>query len=246
MVLIGTVTDEVMIPVVRAQLAKRLSKNGIRVTKISTVLKVSSAAVVQYLNGKRGKALSDPNKSAPVIDALADKLLNKLRAGLTAEVNMMELLEAAQAIRIANVGEKMTSKIAAKSVQRSDRVMEILRGRLQLELKASEKCLQYATDLEDDYAKLLLRMIASDSIRHADVVSQIMSWLEVGERPSRAPPRRDVLDSLLRIEDSAEEVSLSKVIPIAHPVARLLLEWIDADERKHERIINKMIRLWKS
>jgi len=26
-------------------------------------------------------------------------------------------------------------------------------------------------------------------------------------------------------------------------VARLLLEWIDVDEKKHERIISKMVRL---
>jgi hypothetical protein len=32
-------------------------------------------------------------------------------------------------------------------------------------------------------------------------------------------------------------------VKVSHPVARLLLEWIDADEKKHERVISKMVQL---
>jgi hypothetical protein len=47
----------------------------------------------------------------------------------------------------------------------------------------------------------------------------------------------------LKIEDKAGEQSLRDTVKISHPVARLLLEWIDADEKKHERIISKMAHL---
>jgi hypothetical protein len=56
-------------------------------------------------------------------------------------------------------------------------------------------------------------------------------------------PKKEFLDAILQIEDKAGEQSLRETVRISHPVARLLLEWIDADEKKHERIISKMVRV---
>ena len=50
---------------------------------------------------------------------------------------------------------------------------------------------------------------------------------------------------MLSIEDSAGEVSLKENIEVNHPVVRLLLEWIDIDEDKHERIVKKLLALTK-
>lgn len=84
-------------------------------------------------------------------------------------------------------------------------------------------------------------MIAADSIRHGDVVSQLISWLEAGSESDIVLPNETLLHSMLSIEDSANEVSLSESVQVDHPVARLLLEWIDIDEGKHERIMGKML-----
>jgi Txe/YoeB family toxin of Txe-Axe toxin-antitoxin module len=59
-------------------------------------------------------------------------------------------------------------------------------------------------------------------------------------------PKKEFLDAILQIEDKAGEQSLRDTVKISHPVAKLLLEWIDADEKKHERIISKMVRLIQS
>ena len=56
-------------------------------------------------------------------------------------------------------------------------------------------------------------------------------------------PKKEFLDAILQIEDKAGEQSLRDTVKVSHPVARLLLEWIDADEKKHERIISKMVHL---
>jgi hypothetical protein len=58
-------------------------------------------------------------------------------------------------------------------------------------------------------------------------------------------PKKEFLDAILQVEDKAGEQSLKDTVRISHPVARLLLEWIDADEKKHERIIGKMVHLIK-
>ena len=86
-------------------------------------------------------------------------------------------------------------------------------------------------------------MIASDSIRHADVVSQVISWLEADGKRHVELPSKELLESMLSMEDSAKEVSLQEGVKVDHPVARLLLEWIDMDEAKHGKMVTKMLSL---
>ena len=229
-----------MIPVVRARLALSLRREGLRVKEIAAALNTTPAAVVQYLKGKRGRLVVRPAQVDRTIDALADKVLQRVRSGVREGVRMPELMEAADQIIIASKGSKMLEETPQK---REKQVVEVLRQRLELELKASERCLESAVKFDDQYSKLLLRMIAADSMRHADVVSQIISWTELPREPTLNVPRKEFLDAILQIEDKAGEQSLRDTVKISHPVARLLLEWIDADEKKHERIIGKMAHL---
>jgi len=234
------VRSEHMIPVVRARLAMSLKRQGLRVTEIAAALNTTPAAVVQYLKGKRGRLVARPAQVDRTIDALAERVLQRVRSGVREGVRMPELIEAADQIIIASKGSRMLEETSQK---REKQVVEVLRQRLELELRASERCLESAVKFEDQYSKLLLRMIAADSMRHADVVSQIISWTELPNEPIMKVPKREFLDAILQIEDKASEQSLKDTVKISHPVARLLLEWIDADEKKHERIIGKMVHL---
>jgi predicted transcriptional regulator len=232
--------SENMIPVVRARLAMSLKRQGLRVTEIAAALNTTPAAVVQYLKGKRGRLVARPAQVDRTIDALADKVLQRVRSGVREGVRMPELMEAADQIIIASKGSKILEDTGQK---REKQIVEVLRQRLELELRASERCLESAVKLDDQYSKLLLRMIAADSMRHADVVSQIISWTELPSEPILNVPKKEFLDAILQIEDKAGEQSLKDSVKISHPVARLLLEWIDIDEKKHERIISKMVHL---
>ena len=234
------VRSENMIPVVRARLALSLKREGLRVTEIAAALNTTPAAVVQYLKGKRGRLNVRPSQVDRTIDALADKVLQRVRSGVREGVRMPELIEAADQIIIASKGNRMLEETSQK---KEKQVVEVLRQRLELELKASERCLESAVKFDDQYSKLLLRMIAADSMRHADVVSQIISWTELPHELTLNVPRKEFLDAIMQIEDKAGEQSLRDTVRISHPVARLLLEWIDVDEKKHERIINKMVHL---
>ena len=229
-----------MIPVVRARLALSLKREGLRVTEIAAALNTTPAAVVQYLKGKRGRLNVRPAQVDRTIDALADKVLERVRSGVREGVRMPELMEAADQIIIASKGNRMLEETTQK---KEKQVVEVLRQRLELELKASERCLESAVKFDDQYSKLLLRMIAADSMRHADVVSQIISWIELPGELTLNVPRKEFLDAIMQIEDKAGEQSLRDTVKISHPVARLLLEWIDVDEKKHERIISKMVHL---
>jgi rubrerythrin len=121
--------------------------------------------------------------------------------------------------------------------------LSLLRERLRLELDAAEKYLALANRTSDDYTKLLFRMIAADSIRHGDVVSQLISWLETGGRTGGSIPDEAVLKSMVALEDSASEASLIREVDVDHPVAQLLLRWIDIDESKHDKMVRGLIAL---
>ncbi len=232
---------EKLIPIIRAGLSVRLEKEGLRVKEIASLLGITPPAVVQYLHGKRGRSLERGAKSERIIDALADKLLHRTRSGSGGSVSELELVEAADQIRTASTGASVLEE--HPSPRKNEKVLSILRARLQLELSASERCLESAARLDDEYSKLLLRLIASDSLRHADVVSQIISLVELSHASPITTPPKEFLGAILQIEDKAGESSLREAINISHPVARLLLEWIDADEKKHERVIGKLVRL---
>ena len=233
-------SEERLIPVIRAKLAEQLSREGFHARETAKALNVTQPAVTQYLKGNRGIAMQGFTAIDSLVDPLAEKLVKRIRSGLGG-IETAELLETARQVMVMNMGTQI-AQTRPDSAKRNES-LELLRARLQLELTAAEKYLELANRTSDDHTKLLLRMIASDSIRHGDVVSQVISWLEGGSRSGNATPDESLLRSMLSIEDSAAEASLRKSVEVDHPIARLLLEWIDIDELKHEKMVGKMLGL---
>lgn len=234
---------ERLMPAIRADLTKRLADQGFRVKDIADALNITQPAVTQYLKGKRGATYKSMKQIDAIIDPLADKLAKKIRSG-QGGLELFELSETAHQLMVMNKEGGVTVREGANEPDRNRASVNLLKERLQLELTAAEKYLELANRTSDEHTKLLLRLIASDSIRHGDTVSQVISWLELGgsKREFRTP-EREVLEQMISLEDSAKEVNLRKSVRVAHPVARLLLEWIDADEEKHEKIVKKMLSL---
>ena len=230
-------SEEKMLPLIRASLARRLAQTGFRVHQIARVLGVTSAAVTQYLKGVRGKKSTEDENRKRVIEALADKAAHRITGNLE-PLSAMELLDTAHQLLAVTSGENILSTRTENDNR--NKSTPILTDRLQLELQAAQKCLDIANRAKDDYTRLLLRMIASDSIRHADIISQIISWLQAEHEAALELPDRGLLAEILRIEDSASEFSLRKTVRINHKVAKLLLESIDMDEEKHERLIGML------
>jgi predicted transcriptional regulator/rubrerythrin len=233
-------SEERLIPVIRARLAERLVKEGFRPKLVAEALNVTQAAVTQYIKRKRGGNPAALASIDRLIDPLAEKLVKRLRSGLGG-IEMTELMETARQVMVMNRGRTIVNELPNRPER--DEALKILRERLRLELTAAEKYLELSNKTADDYSKMLLRMIAADSIRHGDVVSQVISWLEAGRESDFEMPGKAILETLVALEDSAHEASLSKTIHVGHPIARLLFQWIDADEEKHEKIVSKMLKL---
>ncbi len=236
----GVQTQERIIPLLRAWVAKRLTKQGFRVKDIATVLSITPAAVTQYIKGRRGGNLNELARFESVLEMLVEKAAKRIRSNLGA-IEMAEIMDVIYQISAARSGQEILQSQSAKPEHRES--LKLLKERLQLELIAAQRCLELTSKINDEYSKLLLRMIASDSIRHADVVSQVISWLEAGHATALQLPDLSFLNSLLEIEDKANESSLADNIEIPHPVAKVLLKSIDMDEEKHEKIIAELLRL---
>lgn len=237
-------SEERLIPIIRAVLAEAMAKEGFTGSQIAVSLRVSRSAVTQYLKKRRGRVYEDSPVIGQLIEPLAEKVIKRARSGLR-PIEMVELLETARQVVVFRTGRGVIQD-SAEEPQKDAESLTLLRDRLRLELAAAEQYLQLANRTTDDYTKLLLRMIATDSIRHGDVVSQVISWLESESRTRFELPGRDLLESMLALEDSAKEVSLSKSVKVDHPVARLLLESIDMDEAKHGRMVAKMLAVNKA
>jgi uncharacterized protein len=233
-------SEERLIPMIRARLAQRLVNEGFRPKEAAAALNVTPSAVTQYLKRKRGGNAPELASIDRLIDPLAEKLAKRLRAGLGG-VETTELVETARQVMVMHRG-RMIAQERPRRPER-DEALRVLRERLKLELTAAEKYLELSNQTADDYSKMLMRMIAADSIRHGDVVSQVISWLESGRESDVEMPGKAILQSLIELEDSAHEASLTDSIRIGHPIAQLLFQWIDADEEKHEKIVSKMLKL---
>jgi len=232
-------SEERLIPVIRAALAMRLADKGFRPSEIARTLKVTQQAVAQYLGGKRGKGGKEIPKLDSLVGPFAERLAERIRAG--GAVEMAELLETASQVIVMNSGLAYEGHDTTEEPNGAS--LALLRGRLQLELDAAEEYLELANRTSDEYTKLLFRMIAADSIRHGDVVSQLISWLEKGGKLGGSIPDGAILERILALEDSANEASLTKEVPVDHPVARLLLRWIDIDESKHDKMVRGLISI---
>lgn len=174
-----------------------------------------------------------------IVDTLAEKAAQKINVGME-PLSTLELLDVIHQILTVSNAER-TLQTRASNAEKTESIA-ILKSRLQLELRAAEKCLALANRVQGDYTRLLLRMIASDSVRHADIVSQIISYLENESEIPDESLDREPLREILAIEDNAEELSLRSAVKINHRVARLLLESIDMDEKKHDKILAKMVK----
>lgn len=231
-------SEEKILPLLRARLAEKLIEMGFRAKQIADVLNVTPAAVTQYLKGKRGKKLWDSGDEL-ILKTLTDRAAQRIRSG-PGPLEFVELLDTAYQVLSAKKGQRILE--TSENRQVGPESIRILRQRLQLELRAAEKCLELANRTRDDYTKLFLRMIASDSIRHADIVSQLISWSGGNSEAGFEPPAREFLSELLAIEDKAGEASLTKVVKIPNAAAMLLLESIDMDEEKHDTLVGKLMR----
>jgi len=229
---------ERLLPVVRAVLAARLVKvYGVRKSKVAKVLGVSPAAVSQYISGERGRAavsLGSPLDGE--VEALAERLARKISLGLLdsasseLEVFLHQLMSAGKA------GE-------GGRAHGTDRAaLKILMDRLVLEEEAAHRALELSSSASSQFAKMVLKQLAVDSMRHADILAAIIHALEKGEDIELTKDDLALLADMWGYERRAEDVKLAETsLTVSRPVLTALLASIDMDEKKHEMLLESIV-----
>jgi hypothetical protein len=243
---------------VRAVLAKDLARQGYSQKEISEILGTSPAAVTLYSKDRRGRQLSkiiEQNSSARLVIDNVMEQINQRRTGAKAEGKDTQsdsfplILDAAYRImRLVSSPQVIAVQQTKSPGKQADSLTETLHARLQEEQLAAQRNMALAVGTTDEVARTIFRQIASDSIRHAEIVSFILS-LPKGEtkgRGAQASVQEDTaqIEAIIKDEESATEQPIQN--RGLDPALKLLLKSIDIDEEKHKILLKGLLSLRKA
>ena len=229
---------EKILPAVRSLLAKELINNH-KVSKadVSKILGISPAAVTQYTTNKRGSyadKLANNKEVPPIIASLAEHFANKKKKEGEVRRNMTIIETSENIISIINnQGIKDNEK-------QSDPKTRILQDRVEAELREARISLNMANKIDDGFGKLLFKGLASDSIRHAEIVSQVIRDQETVGSFKLDRQLKKYLKQMIEEEENASEQSMTKLVKTSHPAVRALLQSVDQDEMKHKKMLKSL------
>jgi predicted transcriptional regulator len=247
---------ETLLPAVRALIADSLVKEfGHSRKEAAYILNLTTAAVSQYLKGQRAEAMANKIRKSRdlmlVVSSSAKKCSEEYSKsggvfGVTA------LLDTSYQILSLMTGEphrkkhRETSHVLKEHSQKQY-WLSLLRKRLQSEQVAAQRSMGLALWAKNELAKIIFRQIASDSLRHADIVAAIMAYIESdGVGATVRAPTPSELEEILKEEEQADEDSIVPLLESEDPAIRLLVQSVEADEQKHQRILQGFLRLAKN
>ena len=139
------------------------------------------------------------------------------------------------------------ARVQAKSQSaQSSTLAESLLARLQEEQLAAQRNMALAVGTTDEIARTIFRQIASDSIRHAEIVSFVLSMPKTAARRSQRTIQEEIaqIEAIIKDEESATEEPIKN--RNLDPALKLLLKSIDLDEEKHKILLRGLLSLNKA
>ena len=232
---------------IRAVLARKLITGyGFSRKKAAEALSLSQPAITLYLNGRRASDSSRKISENPIARRYVDGLIEKIL--LRGSLSKSELYDAAlslwRILEAEKVGEEGMELAPSKEEDERSKLLQSLRKRVQAEQESAEEFMRAAMSLKDDLTRMIFRMIASDCIRHADILMTLISAIEREELVSVDQLKNIDLSRLLEKEEKAHIRSLDEVKGLLPSgLASILVELIQDDERKHSKILRRILSL---
>jgi uncharacterized protein len=216
---------------------------GVPTRRSALLLGIAPSAVSQYLGGKRRERGVSELSASPAVAAIAHRVAMRLAETPHDAVPSPRLvLEAAASIAETARGSS-ESRSASAGTPRIDRAaVRELRARIAAEQEAVSACMHLAQKARDELTRAVFRQIASDSLRHADIVASLAVYLESGTNRSLVSgiDRADV-EGLIRREHEAEGEGGGHLKARLGGVMKLLAESMASDEEKHERLLQGLL-----
>ncbi len=215
---------------------------GLPERQAATLLGVVPSSVSQYLSGKRLGPMLSKYADDEEVRAITNRAAQRLVAGIS---NPRAILEAAIQLGesfSAGPPAQPSSPIPVLSPKLRRKVPDWLRSRIAGEQNAVAECMRLAQRCRDELTRSVFRQIASDSLRHAEIVAALAAYLDQGVVSSQPTgiSRTDV-QNLIRREHEAEETSTIDLGPELGGVMRILWDSLESDERKHEHLLELLL-----
>lgn len=242
------VSSEQVLSGLRAALARELVvAKGFSRAEVSRILGITPSAVTQYMAGTRGASdplLTQSKTFVSCVRQLSQTCPAAFRKHGFAGVET-EMLRSAKKI-VDDVSRRpFRRKVPAvlADYSKRDHWLSVLRQRLNEEQRAAKENLAFADRSRDELVKSIFRQIATDSLRHADIVSSLISYVENPEDHAfLSLPSAASLEAMIKKEEGAGEADLTELKPHLGPAGGLLIESVEADERKHLMLLKGFLR----
>ena len=174
---------EEVIPGLRALIVKDLvERYGFSRKKVAEILGVTSPAVTLYLQGKRAGDMAKLLRRRGALKLVKEFTDHIVERG--GKISMPALYDLAFSA-ITLIEDKTIMGKEEKSVidlrkDEAQRLLQLLRERFEIEQKSAEEFMRIASRLRNQALRMLIRMIARDCVKHADIMMLLMSTIESG------------------------------------------------------------------
>ena len=216
---------------------------GLSERQAAGALGLVPSAVSQYLSGKRLGGAIAAVEADDVVRGIIRRSAQRLVSARAESDVSRPLLETAMELSRARGGRSDRSPAAGQPrPSRSD--TDWVRRRIAGEQAAVTECMRLAQRSRDELTRAVFRQIASDSLRHAEIVAALAAYLDRGI--SRTVPSgisRADIRRLVDREHAAEQTSSVNPGERFGGVMRVLWESMESDERKHDRLLELLLRL---
>ncbi len=237
------------VQIAQALIARELVVSfGLPERQAAELLGIAPSAVSQYLSGKRLGGSTGASRTPERERAIARTGAQRIAVPTGGPPEgLAVVLDAAR--QLARGGEPASGtnelprvRLDAANPRREREVQRYLRRRIALEHAAVVECMRLAQRSRDELTRAVFRQIASDSLRHAEIVASIQTYLERGlHRAFASGIRREEIERLIEREREAEAGLPRSVALEFGGMLQVLWQSMEADERKHEVLLAAML-----
>jgi len=238
------------LPGLRALIARRLvEKHGFSKKRVAEILGLSPPAVTLYLQGKRAEEITkllSQEKILRMINEFVEYVVDK--GGRLASSELYDLaFDVISALEKETIDENLSAPIPSADRKKIRRLLNELKARIEVEQKSSEEFMRIAARINNNLVRMIIRMIARDCIKHSDLLSTIVQIMESGGRVEVDVIDRKLLSDMLTREKKYHVQGFGEVKELmAHPLIKMVADFIENDEHKHEAILRGLLNYLSS
>jgi len=221
---------------------------GLSARRVADLLGLAPSAVSQYLSGKRVGAGFLAFSTDERAQSIARRTIEGLIEGQeTGRGPTRVVLEGAAALSELPGAPGRRSRSAARRSPDGPspelrQLSKWIRDRVRAEQVAVAQCMRLAQRARDELTRALLRQIASDSLRHAEIVASLAPYIDRGVSTAYASGiTRKEVEALIEGERRAEAQADSSSARHLGGTMAILIASMEADERKHTDLLRGLL-----